>query len=135
MTDEKSPISLNQKALRRKLSSVNRLLKRRFGSPRWRGPGDPLESMVVTILSQNTNDINRDRAWQSLRKAFPTWELLLAATPLMLMIQWGAAMALGILIDTFLVHPLVVPAFCTRFNRLKPRGKDRSPPGLEAGRE
>ena len=59
----------------------------------------------------------------------------LAATPLMLMIQWGAAMALGILIDTFLVHPLVVPAFCTKFNRLKPRGKDRSPPGSAARRE
>jgi RND superfamily putative drug exporter len=51
----------------------------------------------------------------------------LAATPLMLMIQWGAAMALGILLDTLIVHPLVIPAFCTRFDRLRPRAAPEEP--------
>ncbi len=39
----------------------------------------PLEELVLTILSQNTNDVNRDRAWMELRDRFPTWEEVLAA--------------------------------------------------------
>lgn len=34
----------------------------------------PLDELVLTILSQNTNDVNRDRAYGSLRKKYPTWE-------------------------------------------------------------
>jgi endonuclease III len=33
-----------------------------------------VDELVSTILSQNTNDINRDRAFESLRKRFSTWE-------------------------------------------------------------
>lgn len=33
---------------------------------------DPVENLVLTILSQNTNDNNRDRAYSSLLKAFGT---------------------------------------------------------------
>lgn len=36
----------------------------------------PLDELVSTILSQNTNDANRDRAYQGLRRRFPTWELV-----------------------------------------------------------
>jgi len=39
----------------------------------------PLEELVLTILSQNTNDVNRDRAWMELRERFPTWEDVLSA--------------------------------------------------------
>ncbi len=42
---------------------------------------DPLEELILTILSQNTSDVNRDRAWASLRTKFPTWEELAAARP------------------------------------------------------
>lgn len=45
-----------------------------FGYPEWRDPLPPLDELVSTILSQNTNDNNRDRAFQGLRKRFPTWE-------------------------------------------------------------
>ncbi len=34
----------------------------------------PLDELISTILSQNTNDNNRDRAFQALRNIFPTWE-------------------------------------------------------------
>lgn len=33
-----------------------------------------MDELVSTILSQNTNDTNRDRAFQALRARFPTWE-------------------------------------------------------------
>jgi endonuclease-3 len=35
---------------------------------------DPLEELVLTILSQNTSDVNRDRAYAGMRERFPTWE-------------------------------------------------------------
>jgi len=35
---------------------------------------DPLSELVSTILSQNTSDVNRDRAFERLRERFPTWE-------------------------------------------------------------
>jgi endonuclease-3 len=40
---------------------------------------DPLEELVVTILSQNTSDTNRDRAYQAMRARYPTWEALARA--------------------------------------------------------
>ena len=32
-------------------------------------------------MSQNTSDVNRDRAWASMKQAFPTWKDVLAARP------------------------------------------------------
>lgn len=34
---------------------------------------EPLDGLILTILSQNTNDINRDRAYRGLRQRLPTW--------------------------------------------------------------
>lgn len=45
-----------------------------YGEPIWRTPLPPLDELISTILSQNTNDLNRDRAFQELRSRFPTWE-------------------------------------------------------------
>jgi endonuclease-3 len=45
-----------------------------FGFLQWDEMGSPLDELVSTILSQNTNDRNRDAAYQSLRLKFPTWE-------------------------------------------------------------
>jgi endonuclease III len=39
----------------------------------------PLDNLMLTLLSQNTNDRNRDVAYQRLRQRFPTWEAVLAA--------------------------------------------------------
>jgi len=45
-----------------------------YGEPQWRGPLPPVDELVSTILSQNSNDSNRDRAFARLREKFPTWE-------------------------------------------------------------
>lgn len=36
--------------------------------------GEPLDGLMLTLLSQNTNDRNRDKAYETLRAACPTWE-------------------------------------------------------------
>jgi endonuclease-3 len=45
-----------------------------FGYPEWRNPLPPLDELISTILSQNTNDNNRDKAFDALKARFPTWE-------------------------------------------------------------
>lgn len=52
-----------------------------YGQPTWRNPLSPLDELVSTILSQNTNDTNRDRAFESLQERFPTWEAVRDAAP------------------------------------------------------
>lgn len=52
-----------------------------YGYPRWRPHLPPLDELISTILSQNTNDANRDRAFDSLRARFPTWEMVMKADP------------------------------------------------------
>jgi endonuclease-3 len=88
-------------ALKRKVRAIQRLLIKTYGEPprpAWAGtvraapahadsartpdrteaahwePIDPLDELINTILSQNTNDLNRDRAYHALRAEFPTWE-------------------------------------------------------------
>jgi endonuclease-3 len=53
---------------------VHQKILKAFGEPTWRNPLPPISELVSTILSQNTNDLNRDRAFRSLRDAFPSWE-------------------------------------------------------------
>lgn len=53
---------------------IHRRLIDMYGEPRWREHTDPISELVSTILSQNTNDVNRDRAFVRLREDFPTWE-------------------------------------------------------------
>ena len=38
-----------------------------------------LDELVVTVLSQHTSDINRDRAFTRLKERFPTWDQVLTA--------------------------------------------------------
>jgi len=68
----------NPKTLARQ---VHKRLLNFYGKPTWRNPLTPVDELVSTILSQNTNDINRDRAYQSLRDRFPTWESVRDASP------------------------------------------------------
>ena len=53
---------------------VHEKLMEIYGRPEWREPLPALDELVSTILSQNTNDRNRDTAFHALVKRFPTWE-------------------------------------------------------------
>jgi endonuclease III len=64
----------------RALEVYQRLLET-YGQPEWRNPLPALNELVSTIISQNTNDVNRDRAFEALRTAFPTWEAVRDADP------------------------------------------------------
>lgn len=57
-----------------KVKAIHQALLEGYGPRRWRQRLDPLSELIYTILSQNTSDINRDRAYERLRGRFPTWE-------------------------------------------------------------
>ena len=61
---------------------VQRRLLETYGEPTWRTPLPPVDELVSTILSQNTNDDNRDRAFNALQARFPSWEAVRDARPL-----------------------------------------------------
>jgi endonuclease-3 len=45
-----------------------------YGVPLMKPHGQPIAELVLTVLSQSTNDRNRDVAYLRLRERFPTWE-------------------------------------------------------------
>jgi endonuclease III len=59
-----------------RIREIHRRLKRVHGPLEAPRRLDPLEELVVTILSQNTNDTNRDRAYESMRRRYRTWDAL-----------------------------------------------------------
>ncbi len=62
----------------RRVRAVERRLARRYG-PAKKARLDPLDELMLTILSQNTSDTNRDRAYESLRSRFPDWDAVRVA--------------------------------------------------------
>jgi len=68
-------------SLRHKAQQVYRLLEEALGVPDWGTPQPPLDELVSTILSQNTNDRNRDLAFNRLKASFATWEMVRDAAP------------------------------------------------------
>jgi len=57
----------------RRLDLIADLLEGEFGRPRRRSDPDLVGSLVQTILSQNTTDVNSGRAYLELRERMPTW--------------------------------------------------------------
>jgi endonuclease-3 len=45
-----------------------------LGRPDRKKTKDAISQLVSTIISQNTNDVLRDQAYDALRRRFPTWE-------------------------------------------------------------
>ena len=60
--------------IKAKALEVHERLMTKFGKPIWRNPLPGIDELVSTILSQNTNDVNRDKGFDKLRETFPTWE-------------------------------------------------------------
>ena len=58
---------------RRKLRAIRDRLRREYGRPVLRPHRAPLDELVLTVLSQNTNDRNRDVAYTRLRERFSSW--------------------------------------------------------------
>jgi endonuclease III len=54
-------------------------LREVYGVPLMAPHGDPIAELVLTVLSQSTNDRNRDVAYLRLREQLPSWEEVMRA--------------------------------------------------------
>ena len=58
---------------RRRLRAIRDRLRREYGRPVLHAHRAPIDELVLTVLSQNTNDRNRDVAYARLRERFLSW--------------------------------------------------------------
>ena len=63
----------------RRVRAILGRLQKRWGSMEPPRLVDPLEELVLTVLSQHTSDLNAGRAFEQLRAAFPTWQQVVDA--------------------------------------------------------
>jgi endonuclease-3 len=59
--------------------AANELLTTYYGPRRLHGTRDPLDELVLTILSQNTSDRNSGRAFRLLKQRYPDYQAVLEA--------------------------------------------------------
>ncbi len=59
---------------RKRVLRVRDRLREVYGTPLMTPHGHPIAELILTVLSQSTNDRNRDVAYLRLRRALPTWE-------------------------------------------------------------
>jgi endonuclease-3 len=65
--------------LREKAQEISDTLEELYGTPERKARGGVMDCLIRTVLSQNTNDVNRDRGFAALKERFPTWEEVLEA--------------------------------------------------------
>jgi endonuclease-3 len=65
---------MSENEQREKVAAVRDRLLAAYGEPQWRPHLEPVGELVSTILSQNTNDANRDVAFERLQARFDSWE-------------------------------------------------------------
>jgi Predicted EndoIII-related endonuclease len=63
----------------RRVRAILRRLQRHFGELEPPRAVDPLEELILTVLSQHTSDLNAERAFGELRRVYPTWDDVVAA--------------------------------------------------------
>lgn len=59
---------------RRRVRAIRDRLRAAYGRPELVPHGAPVDELVLTVLSQNTNDRNRDVAYGRLRARFGSWD-------------------------------------------------------------
>ena len=60
--------------LKQKTEFVADTLEEALGAYEDQAEDNVLDCLMRTVLSQNTNDVNRDKGYAALRNKFPTWE-------------------------------------------------------------
>jgi endonuclease-3 len=64
---------------RARVARIRERLREVYGIPLMQPHGHPIAELVLTVLSQSTNDRNRDVAYLRLRERMPSWEAVMYA--------------------------------------------------------
>jgi endonuclease-3 len=68
-----------KRADRRRMRAIVERLRAEYGRPILQPHRKPIDELILTVLSQNTNDRNRDVAYGRLRERFSSWDEVRAA--------------------------------------------------------
>lgn len=60
--------------LEQKTQKISNTLENLYGIPEREPDTNVLDCLIRTVLSQNTNDVNRDKGFAALKERFPLWE-------------------------------------------------------------
>ena len=71
--------STTSNATPRRVRAILARLQKRFGELAPPRSVDPLDELILTVLSQHTSDVNADRSFASLREAYPVWQEVVEA--------------------------------------------------------
>lgn len=67
-------MEIDKNLVSKKIKNINDLLLKKYGiPPRSKTPPDPVDMIIATILSQNTNDKNSYKAFQNLNDKYESW--------------------------------------------------------------
>jgi endonuclease-3 len=73
-------LAAQRRVRRERIGPILERLADRYGMPTWGGARlEPVDELVLTVLAQNTADINSHRAFVALRAAYASWDEVLAA--------------------------------------------------------
>jgi endonuclease-3 len=70
----RTPAGIWKAPTRARVVRIRDRLRAVYGVPLMRPHGHPIAELILTVLSQSTNDRNRDVAYLRLRDRFPSWE-------------------------------------------------------------
>ena len=73
------PDPLPSNATPRRVRAILARLRKRYGDLAPPRAADPLDELILTVLSQHTSDGNAARAFADLRAAFPGWAEVVSA--------------------------------------------------------
>lgn len=77
--DNRNPSSTPDADQQARYAAIHDRLRAVYGDLEWRQSQSPMDELVSCILSQNTNDTNRDRAFLALKQRYSTWQAVVDA--------------------------------------------------------
>lgn len=63
----------------KKIERIRALLERAYGHPECHPKREPLDELILTVLSQNTSSVNCNRAFANLRTTYASWDEVVSA--------------------------------------------------------
>lgn len=74
-----APVSWTREEATTRLPDIFARLREMYGERRWRPHQEPIDELILTILSQRNTDRSTEQSYLTLRERFPTWEQVMLA--------------------------------------------------------
>lgn len=59
---------------------IKNLLKKQYGNIEWREEMETLDELIFTVLTQNTSDLNAEKAFKNLKSTYNNWDEIVEST-------------------------------------------------------